>query len=42
VAPETYTLLVDGFTLEARGVIEVRGKGRMPTGYLIGRKDGRH
>jgi adenylate cyclase len=38
VAPETYELLRDRFDLEARGLIEVRGKGEMRTWYLIGRR----
>jgi adenylate cyclase len=38
VAPETYTLLADGFVLEKRGVIDVRGKGPMQTWFLVGRK----
>jgi adenylate cyclase len=38
VAPETCKLLPDGFVLEKRGVIDVRGKGPMHTWFLIGRK----
>jgi adenylate cyclase len=30
-------LLADGFEFEERGVIDVRGKGLMPTWFLIGR-----
>jgi adenylate cyclase len=37
VAQETRELLTDGFVLEERGVIEVRGKGQMRTWFLIGR-----
>ena len=38
VAPETRELLADGFVLEERGVIDVRGKGPMETWFLIERK----
>jgi len=38
LAPETRRLLADGFELEERGVIEVRGKGPTRTWFLIGRK----
>ena len=37
VAQETRELLTDGFVLEERGVIDVRGKGQMRTWFLIGR-----
>jgi adenylate cyclase len=38
VASETWKLLGDGFVLEKRGVIDVRGKGPVQTWFLIGRK----
>jgi adenylate cyclase len=38
VASETRKLLADGFVLEKRGVIDVRGKGPTQTWFLIGRK----
>jgi adenylate cyclase len=38
VAPSTYELLKDRFDFDARGPIEVRGKGEMHTWYLIGGK----
>jgi adenylate cyclase len=38
VARETRDLLADGFVLEERGVIDVRGKGSMQTWFLIERK----
>jgi len=38
VAPGTCKILADGFELEERGVIEVRGKGPTRTWFLIGRK----
>jgi adenylate cyclase len=38
VAPTTHELLADRFEFQARGVIEVRGKGPMKTWFLIGRK----
>ncbi len=38
VAPETYERLKDGFVLEERGLIEVRGKGAMRTWFLEARK----
>lgn len=37
VAPETRERLKDRFELEARGQIEVRGKGPMQTWFLVGR-----
>jgi adenylate cyclase len=39
VARETRDLLADGFVLEERGVIDVRGKGSMQTWFLIDRID---
>ena len=36
VTRATYELLKDEFTLEARGTVEVKGKGDMETWYLIG------
>jgi guanylate cyclase len=36
VTRSTYELLKDEFVLEARGTIEVRGKGEMETWYLVG------
>jgi adenylate cyclase len=38
VAPETQELLKERFLLEDRGVVEVRGKGKMQTWFLIGTK----
>jgi adenylate cyclase len=38
VAPETHERLKDRFEFEARGSIEVRGKGQMRTWFLIGPK----
>ncbi len=38
VAPETRALLEDRFDLEARGLVEIRGKGPMRTSFLVGRK----
>ena len=38
VAPETYERLKDRFDFEARGLVEVRGKGQMRTWFLIGPK----
>jgi adenylate cyclase len=37
VAPGTHQLLADCFEFEPRGVIDVRGKGSMPTWFLVGR-----
>lgn len=39
IAPETQRLLQDRFDFEARGEIDVRGKGQMQTWYLIGRRE---
>ena len=38
VSETTYLRLKDEFVLEARGVIDIKGKGRMPTWLLVGRK----
>jgi adenylate cyclase len=38
VSEDVYERLKDGFLLEARGEIDVKGKGRMPTWFLLGRK----
>src|SRR4029078_11358591 len=38
VSQATYERLRDEFVLEARGEIEVKGKGRMPTWFLLARK----
>jgi adenylate cyclase len=38
VSPETHERLAHGFVLEERGVIDVKGKGRMRTYFLIGRR----
>lgn len=38
VAPATHELLMDRFEFQARGVIEVRGKGPMRTWFLVGPK----
>lgn len=37
VSQETYEHLRDAFVLEARGEIEIKGKGSMPTWFLLGR-----
>jgi adenylate cyclase len=39
VSQPTYELLKKSFRLESRGSIEVKGRGSMPTWWLIGRKD---
>jgi class 3 adenylate cyclase len=36
VSQATYERLRDDFVLAARGEIEVKGKGRMPTWFLLG------
>jgi adenylate cyclase len=38
VPEEVYQRLKDGFVLQERGVVEVKGKGFMRTWYLVGRK----
>jgi adenylate cyclase len=38
VSEDVYEILKDRFVLEARGEIDVKGKGRMPTWFLVGRK----
>ena len=38
VSDETYARLKRRFVLESRGMIEVKGKGLMPTWFLLGRK----
>jgi adenylate cyclase len=38
VSETTYIRLGDEFALEARGEIDIKGKGRMPTWLLVGRK----
>ncbi len=38
VSPETYARLKDDFELDERGLIEVKGKGRMRTWFLVGLK----
>ena len=38
VPEDVYRRLKDDFVLQERGVVEVKGKGRMRTWYLIGRK----
>jgi adenylate cyclase len=38
VSQEAYARLKDGFLFEARGLIDVRGKGKMPTWFLNGQK----
>jgi len=38
VSDETYARLKCRFVLESRGMIEVKGKGLMPTWFLLGRK----
>jgi adenylate cyclase len=36
VSPETYALIEDGFIWEARGLVDVKGKGPMQTWFLAG------
>ena len=38
VSQDTYARLKDEFILEPRGALDIKGKGRMVTWYLIGRK----
>ena len=38
VTASTYELLKDKYILQPRGEIEVKGKGKMPTYFLVGRK----
>ena len=38
VSQDVYQRLRDEFVLEARGEIDVKGKGRMPTWFLVGRR----
>jgi len=38
VSEDVYERLRDEFLLESRGEIEVKGKGRMPTWFLLARK----
>jgi guanylate cyclase len=38
VTRASYELLKEEFVLEARGVIPIKGKGEMPTWYLVGRR----
>jgi adenylate cyclase len=40
VTERTYRRLRDGFRLERRGSIEVKGKGEMTTWFLVGRDGG--
>jgi adenylate cyclase len=40
VSRDAYERLKDEFVLEARGEIDVKGKGRMPTWFLVARKSG--
>jgi adenylate cyclase len=40
VAPASYERLKDSFDLESRGISEIRGKGRMQTWFLLGRRAG--
>ena len=37
VGPGSYPLLADGFQLEPRGLIAVKGKGEVQTWFLLGR-----
>jgi adenylate cyclase len=38
VTRETYVRLRDNYVLEERGVVDVKGKGRMSTYFLVGRR----
>ena len=38
VSEEVYQRLEGQFTFEPRGEIEVKGKGRLPTYFLVGRR----
>ena len=40
VSPQTRQLLESGYHLEARGLINLRGIGKVRTAFLTGRKDG--
>ena len=38
VSEQTYTLLKDNYDLESRGEIEIKGKGKLPSYFLLGKK----
>jgi guanylate cyclase len=38
IAERTYELIKDDFNCEPRGIIDIKGKGKMRTWFLIGRK----
>jgi guanylate cyclase len=38
VTQATYELLRDGFELEPRGTVPIKGKGEVETWYLVGRR----
>ena len=40
VSETTYELLRDGFDLEPRGAVDVKGKGPMRTWFLVGERKG--
>src|SRR5690606_26844426 len=40
VTEETHQCLVDGYDLEPRGPIDIKGKGRMRTWFLVARRVG--